>query len=286
MRNTNTNNVGGISGLAASAVTAAALSGGDSHQTEYLQKTLPNQMANMNAWQRIWQFRAWVIGGFTLAGIDYALYKGLENQSLPTFLGEISFIWVPLMFFMVPFFYLITGIPLSMSYMNSKMRARFFDPGTAAWNAAGQHPGGAAGLFSWFMRALFYVPILLPLFIMQDIVELLRTVATGGKHKFHTSKGHYFEKQKRQYRYLVEHQSTYRAEEFLRDSTMAMYFPATAKMPTMSEWLKGRYRAAIIPAMERRYGPLLPKSAPRPMPKEKHIVDHSFDKVKVKRIKL
>ncbi|KXS54390.1 hypothetical protein [Marinobacter persicus] len=294
MKNTS-KNVDGTAGLVGAAAIALAASQGAPNTNEYLSKTIPESLARNNAWDSIAGFWAYLLVGWPIVvGLPAGLMYLIDNDLMPEFLADISWMYIPLLVFLVPFAYALAGLPMARDHMFAKVRARVYEPGGRAWAKAASHPGGMGGFIETVFFAALYIPAFLPVFIIQDTIELLHTTLTLGKHTYRTSKGHYFDRQRKRYQEIARTKGIEEAERFLLATSKSMHLSRDADNITMAQWRNG-LRSACIGPLERKYGPLLEKNGTHngnnkgitgATPKEKHTVRHEFDHIKVKPIKL
>lgn len=253
----NNNSVAGTSGMIASAATASALAQGSPNTERYLSETLPSKIQQNTGWDALTEMWVWVCGALLLAGFNYWVFNSMVNETMWPFFAETAFLYLPVISVAIPFAYALTGIPISREHMNVQWQARFFEPGCRDWYNVAACSGGFMGLLGFLVRAAIYIPVFLPLFVAQDIVELLKTVLTGGKHKFRNSRGHFYCRQRKHYRAILAAKGIRAAEQFLIDTSINMHTPRNNQKISMNQWINGQ-RAKIMGPLENRYGPLHP----------------------------
>lgn len=252
-----TNSMDATAGLLGSAMIGSAASKGLPGTQKFLTEDLPKELAESTAFDQIRYFHSYLVVMGFVAWFGYWLVGAMRDKTLPDFVANLSPLWAPILLLM-PFVFGVMFLVAYKGHISAKMKARVYQPTDAQWLKSGtsQFPAFVAMIVSLFQMAL-YTAVMIPVFALQDCVELLRTALTAGKHKFRTSEARYFEKQRLHYNVIRAKLGEEKAEKFLMKSCVGMHAGSDFN-PTYFQWMKGGYRQQIIKPLEQKYGLLSP----------------------------
>lgn len=253
------NSMNATPGLIGAAVVGSAAAKGTRKSEAFLTKTVPVALTQNTAFESIRLFHGYVGFMIVMIAAGYWIINGMSNNTLPTWMAETSPVWVIPVMFMFPTVMLVMGLPITRDHISAKMRARVYTPTDDLWNRSGETLPGALGLLVGLIQIALYTAIMVPAFLIQDTIEALRVLLTGGKHRFRTSEARYFEQQKRHYNVILANLGKEKAEKFLMDSSMGMHTARDTRL-TLPTWLNAGYRQRIIGNLERKYGAITPGS--------------------------
>lgn len=251
------NSMNATPGLIGAAVIGSAAAKGTRKSEELVTKTVPAALTQNTAFDSIRLFHGYAVFMALLAAAGYWLIQGMSNNTLPTWMAETSTVWVIPFMFMFPTVMLLIGLPIIRDHISAKMRARIYTPTDDLWNRSGQTLPGIFGLLVGLVQIALYTVIMVPIFVIQDAIEIVRMVASGGKHTFRTSEARYFDQQKRHYHVILAKLGKEHAERFLMDSSKGMHMAPDVKL-SLPVWQNAGYRDRIIGNLERKYGALTP----------------------------
>lgn len=259
------NNMDGTPGLLGAAAFASAFGKGLQTSERHVTHTIPEQLARQSGFDHIRTFHAYFASVVIVLAIGAGLVVGIVEDSLPVWVDESAPLWVWFLF-LVPTVMLVGLFPIAAKHVSAKMKARVYNPLDEAW----RNSGTAGNALVAFIQVVAYTLVMVPIFLLQDLIEWARVLLSGGKHKFRTSEHRYFDKQRVHYNVLRGSHSLQLAEDFLMKSSATMH--VNGDMPlSLNHWLKGGYRKAVIGALESKYGPLVPgeSAATGPMAAQK-----------------
>jgi hypothetical protein len=247
------NTMNGTPGAIGAAVVGSAFAKGLPNTDEYLTKTVPARLDSMTGFDQIRQFHAYVfVLGMVFAGYYWAL---TGDFTVPGWIASLGIIWVPLGM-LLPAILSVLWLVMGHRHARVKTMARFYAPGGDLWLTCGETGTSKISPLIGLMKVLWYFTVYLPIIVIQDTVEIIRCIATGGKHKFRTSEARYFEKQRQHYNAIMVESGVNAAEDYLRRTSAGIHTRYDEDDITMKAWVGGRRSQTIAP-LEAKYGPLV-----------------------------